>query len=427
MAALIRRQMIRTGMRHALSPVMDVALDPRWGRVHETSGEDPYLVASLSVAYTRGLQGEDRREGVIATGKHFLGYANPEGGLNSGAIEAGPRRLRDLYAFPFEAAIQLAGLGSVMNTYSEIDGVPVAASREVLTDLLRGQLGFTGFVSSDYGSVEMLVTRQGVATSPGEAGRLALTAGLDVEFAQEFGFGEALALEVEAGRLDVSLVDQAVSRVLTAKFELGLFENPYPSEHIDIAAIAGEGRDLSRELAARGVVLLHNDGVLPLAAQTRVAVVGPHALAAPLQFPAYTYPSWREAVNAIHLGGTGNMVGAGNVADSWYVEHFETVDSERLVADRYGARPLAEALADHVDVTAVVVGSGITSTLGPAALANAQAAARAADVAVLALGARVCGSPGSALRARRATLPTSRCRPCSESCSKQWPRQAGRS
>ena len=168
MAKLMRTQLVRVGMRHVLSPVMDVALDPRWGRVHETYGEDPYLVAANSVAYVRGMQGDDLGDGVIATGKHFLGYAAPESGLNAATVPAGPRRIRDLFAVPFEAAIQLAGLGSVMNSYSDIDGIPVAASRDILTGLLREELGFTGFVSADYASIEHLATRQGLYSAGGQ-------------------------------------------------------------------------------------------------------------------------------------------------------------------------------------------------------------------------------------------------------------------
>ncbi len=157
MADLIRRQMRRTGLFHALSPVLDVALDPRWGRVHETFGEDPYLCAALGVAYVRGIQGADLSQGVMATGKHFLGYAVPPGGLNTSAFEAGARSTRDLFAYPFEAAIRLAGLRSVMNSYADVDGIPAGASPEVLQDLLRDTLGFDGFVSSDYTSIDQLV------------------------------------------------------------------------------------------------------------------------------------------------------------------------------------------------------------------------------------------------------------------------------
>ncbi|MET0861786.1 MAG: glycoside hydrolase family 3 protein, partial [Microbacterium sp.] len=258
MTDTIRRQMLRVGVRQALSPNMDIALDPRWGRVHETYGEDPYLCAALSVAFTRGLQGDDLREGALATAKHFIGYGLPTGGMNLSSYEGGPRRTRDLFAYPFEAAIQLAGLASVMNSYSDVDGVPAAANPEVLTGLLRDTLGFDGFVSSDYMTLEHIHTRQRAASSPGDAARLTIAAGLDTEFPTPYGYGDALVAEVEAGRASIADVDRSVRRILTAKFKLGLFENPYPSEHIDLQEVADEGRDLSRELARRSVVLLKN-------------------------------------------------------------------------------------------------------------------------------------------------------------------------
>jgi beta-glucosidase-like glycosyl hydrolase len=202
MAGVIRRQMKRVGVRQALSPNMDIALDPRWGRVHETYGEDPYLVAAFSVAFTRGLQTADLNEGVIATAKHFIGYSSPEGGVNLSAYEGGPRRTRDLFAFPVEASIQLAGLASVMNAYSDVDGVPAAASRAILTDLLRETIGFSGFVSSDYMTLEHLVTRQRAARTPGEAARLTIEAGLDTEFPFPYGYGDALVEEIDKGRVE---------------------------------------------------------------------------------------------------------------------------------------------------------------------------------------------------------------------------------
>ncbi|MGA7147842.1 MAG: glycoside hydrolase family 3 N-terminal domain-containing protein [Microbacterium sp.] len=386
MAALIRTQMIRTGMRHALSPVMDVALDPRWGRVHETYGEDPYLVAANSVAYTRGLQGQDLSSGVIATGKHFLGYANPESGLNNSFVPVGPRRLRDLFGYPFEAAIREAGLGSVMNTYSEIDGVPVAASREILTTLLREVMGFQGFVSADYGSIAHLVSRQEVASDLGEAARLALMAGLDVEFPITQAYGAPLVDEVMGGRLDAAIVDAAVARVLEKKFAVGLFEHPYPAESIDVAAVATEGAELSRELAARGVVLLENDGTLPLQPGLRLAVVGPHADAPDLQFATYTYPSWRTAVDAIHLGATGTMVGADPLVDDWFAPRFEHGQADRLPRERYGTASIADALAACGHDVQIAPGSGLTTRLDDSDLAAAVDAARSADLTVLALG-----------------------------------------
>jgi len=177
MADLMRRQMRSVGLTQALSPVMDIARDARWGRVHETFGEDPYLVTAMSVAFTRGMQGADLRDGVLATGKHFLGYAMTEGGQNMAATTVGARELYDVYARPFEAAIRLCDLGSVMASYAEFDGVPIHVSRDVLTKLLRGRMGFNVTVVSDYVGVGWAQTRQRVAETPEDIGALALAAG----------------------------------------------------------------------------------------------------------------------------------------------------------------------------------------------------------------------------------------------------------
>ncbi|MDQ0957351.1 beta-glucosidase-like glycosyl hydrolase [Streptomyces sp. B4I13] len=386
MTELIRRQMIRTGVRHALSPVMDVALDPRWGRVHETYGEDPYLCAALSVAFTRGLQGDDLSRGVLATGKHFLGYALPVGGVNTSAYEGGMRQTRDLFAYPFEAAIRLAGLRSVMNSYADVDGIPVGASREVLTDLLRGVLGFDGFVSSDYTTLDQLVGRQRVADTAGEAACLAIAAGLDVEMPKPYGYGQVLAEEVRRGNADIADVDTSVWRVLRAKFELGLFENPYPAEHIDVAAVAVEGTELSRELARRSVVLAKNDGILPLAEGLDVAVIGPHADSAKLQFATYTYASWREATDAVLSGELGNMLGSDDVTTPWYKGLLAPAEPEELVHERFGARSIAAETADYAGQVRIEQGTTLTRSLGEDAVARAVEIARESDVVVLALG-----------------------------------------
>ena len=387
MADLIRRQMRRTGMMHALSPVLDVALDPRWGRVHETFGEDPYLCAALGVAYVRSLQGQDLSQGVMATGKHFLGYAVPLGGMNTASFEAGARATRDLFAYPFEAAIQLAGLRSVMNSYSDIDGIPAGGSPEVLQDLLRDTLGFEGFISSDYGSIERLVNQQRVASDAAQAGRLAIEAGLDVEFPNPFGYGDVLAAEVERGAVDVRHIDRCVRRVLRAKFEVGLFEHPYPTERIDIAAVAREGSDLSQELARRSIVLAKNSGLLPLSPGVLdVAVVGPHADAPSLQFPTYTYASWREANEAIIQGELGTMNGAEDTVTAWYETISDGQDAHSLVQDRYGARSLVAELGEHARSIRTEPGCALTQDLGDEAIQRAVAAAREADVVVLALG-----------------------------------------
>lgn len=387
MADLIRRQMRRTGMSHALSPVMDIALDPRWGRVHETYGEDPYLCAAFSVAYTHGLQGDDLTQGVIATGKHFLGYGLPAGGVNTSAYDAGPRRTRDLFAYPFEAAIQLAGLKSVMNSYATVDDMPVGVSREVLTDLLRGTLGFDGFVSSDYTTLDQVVERQRVASTPAEAARLAIAAGLDVELPKPYAYGTPLIEEVQRGLADVRYVDACVHRVLKAKFELGLFENPYPAEDIDIAAVAAEGKDLSEQLAERSIVLAKNDGILPLTrGSLKVAVIGPHADTALRQFATYTYPAWREAVNAMSRGDLGNMLGAEEIIASWYEALLAPVDPEKLARDRYGARTLSDEIAEFASSVQIEHASTFTQPLSPDAVGRAVDIASDADVVILALG-----------------------------------------
>ena len=267
--------------------------------------------------------------------------------MNQSAFEAGARWTRDVFAYPFEAAIQLAGLRSVMNSYGDVDGVPAGISREVLTGLLRETLGFDGFVSSDYDTLPQVVTRQRAASGPAETARLAIQAGLDVELPVGYVYGAELATEVERGRVDIGDVNASVRRVLRAKFELGLFENPYPQERIDISSAAAEGRELSQELARRSVVLAKNDGTLPLRRDSlTVAVVGPHAQTAKYQFPTYTYPAWRDTVNAIHLGGDATMVGTGEAQGSWLKELLPSTDIEAMVRARYGTRPLAEEIGE---------------------------------------------------------------------------------
>lgn len=398
MARVISRQMRSVGSLHALSPVLDIARDVRWGRVHETYGEDVYLTTAMGVAFVRGLQGDDLRTGVLATGKHFLGYSMTEAGQNMAATQLGERELYDVYATPFEAAIKLAGLGSIMNSYSEIDGVPAGASRSLLTDLLRGRMGFDGSVVSDYSTVEWLATRQYVADSPAAAGILAIKAGLDVELPQVVGYGHHLVDAVQAGRLDEAVLDAAVRRVLIDKLKLGLFENPYVSEDpIELAAIAKEGRELSRSLADASITLLKNDGTLPLARNLRIAVIGPNADSAMVNFAAYTHPSSLDMTKGI-MTGESRMAGVSTMSGdtdpgaeesarraAQYAQ-LMAIDTEALVRAAYGAMDLGEA------IRAAASESDVTTTTGvrihpddPQDVPAAVATAAAADVVVLAL------------------------------------------
>ena len=299
-AEIIRVQMLAVGARHALAPVLDVARDPRWGRVEETYGEDPVLAGTIGTAYVRGLQSDDLRDGVAATGKHFLGYALSEGGRNWGPVQLGPRELREVYAEPFAAVIRDAGLATIMNSYASVDGLPCAGSPAILNELLRDELGFKGVVVADYGAVKMLMDYHHVAATPGEAARLALLAGLDMELPAVDCYGAPLQAEIEAGRIPLEVVDTAVRRVLSLKFRLGLFENPY----VDAAAAAASfevpgQRVLARQAAAESIILLTNDGVLPIAPTVkRVAVIGPGADNQRLLQGDYHYPAHLEMIYA---------------------------------------------------------------------------------------------------------------------------------
>ena len=296
---VIRRQMRAVGARQTLAPVLDIARDPRWGRVEETFGEDPYLVSRLGVAYVRGIQGDSLADGVAATAKHFMGYGASEAGLNWAPAPLPRRELLERILPPFEAAIREANLASVMNGYHEIDGVPCGASRWLLEDLLRGELGFEGVVVADYFTVSCLLSYHRIAADKSEAAARALEAGLDVELPMLDCYGAPLVQAIEAGRIDVGLVDRSVERVLRMKFDLGLFEDPY----VDATAAPAvfdtrEQRDLARQVARQSMVLLKNEGeILPLArGLSRLAVIGPSSESIRLLQGDYSYPTHLEIV-----------------------------------------------------------------------------------------------------------------------------------
>ncbi len=279
-ATTIRRRMLAIGGRLALAPVLDITRDPRWGRVEETYGEDPYLATELGVAYVRGMQGPDVATGVVATGKHLVGHGLAEGGLNQAPVHLGPRELRDEQLLPFEAAVRIAGLASMMPAYCEVDGLPCHASRELLTTILRDEWGFDGIVASDYTAVQMLVGQHRLTDDLGTAAAMALRAGMDSELPTSAGYAAPLVAAIADGRTDESLVDLAVGRILRLKFRLGLFEHPYveaPSTAM-LDQLDAEEHALAATLVRESVVLLENDGVLPLPADGgRIAVVGPIA------------------------------------------------------------------------------------------------------------------------------------------------------
>jgi beta-glucosidase-like glycosyl hydrolase len=305
MAALIGGSMRDLGVHQGLAPVLDVVRDPRWGRVDECIAEDPYVVGTIGTAYVRGLQSA----GVHATLKHFVGYSLSDAGRNHAPANVGPRYLADVLLPPFEMAVRDGGVRSVMNSYAEVDGVPVGSTPEYLTDLLRGEWGFDGVVVSDYFAVAFLEVMHAVAADRGEAAALALEAGIDVELPTGDAYLAPLAERVRAGLVDETLVDLAVARVLREKEELGLLDEAAldaaeaagPPTSIDLDSPAH--RAVARRLADESVVLLTNDGALPLgggsgapgtgavasAGPARVALIGPNADSAEALMGCYSF------------------------------------------------------------------------------------------------------------------------------------------
>ncbi|MFJ9665020.1 glycoside hydrolase family 3 N-terminal domain-containing protein [Streptomyces sp. NPDC101219] len=301
MAAAIGRDMRSVGVHQGLAPVLDVVRDARWGRVEETIGEDPYLVGTIGTAYVQGLESA----GIVATLKHFVGYSASRAGRNLAPAPMGARERADILLPPFEMAVREGGARSVMHAYNDIDGVPVAADETLLTGLLRDTWGFDGTVVADYFGIAFLKTLHGVAADWADAARAALTAGVDVELPTVKTFGAPLAEAVADGRVPEALVDRALRRVLTQKAELGLLDpdwSPVPAaldgtDADDPDALRGkvdldrpENRELAREVAEKAVVLLTNDGTLPLARPRRIALIGPSAAEPTAVLGCYSFP-----------------------------------------------------------------------------------------------------------------------------------------
>ncbi|MGW2644724.1 beta-xylosidase/alpha-l-arabinosidase [Streptomyces sp. NPDC001393] len=289
MARRIGDDLRASGVHQGLAPVLDVVRDPRWGRVEETIGEDPYLVGTIGTAYVRGLESA----GVVATLKHFAGYASSAGARNLAPVRAGVREFADVTIPPFEMALREGGARSVMAAYTETDGVPASADPRPLTELLREEWGFTGTVVADYFGIGFLQTLHRVAADEAEAAHRALAAGIDVELPAVKCYGTPLVTAVSEGRIPEALVDRAARRVLLQKCELGLLDvdwRPEPAGPVDLDS--AENRAVARRLAEESVVLLDNPGgLLPLAPGARIAVVGPRAADALALLGCYSFPS----------------------------------------------------------------------------------------------------------------------------------------
>jgi len=283
-AATIAKECRANGINQALAPDLDLAREPRWGRVEETYGEDPYLCSSMGVAYIKGIQGESEtidNDHVISTVKHYAAHGSPEGGVNLSPVYAGERQLRELYLKPFEAAVKDAGALSVMPAYSELDGIPCSASKMLLTKILRDEWNFKGYTFSDYGAISMLHTFHMTADSPEEAGRQALEAGMDFEAPGTYGFNDKLMELVRTGVVSGKTLDRAVSNVLRVKFLAGLFDqDTYGDPELAKNITNCEAhRNLALKAAHESIILLKNEnGLLPLDKDIdSIAVIGPNA------------------------------------------------------------------------------------------------------------------------------------------------------
>nr|WP_233999801.1 glycoside hydrolase family 3 N-terminal domain-containing protein [Porphyrobacter sp. TH134] len=286
--ALIADETHARGVHSVLSPVVDVARDPRWGRIEETFGEDPFLVGEMGVASVEGLMGTgtDRKLApgkVMATLKHMTGHGQPESGTNVGPAQISERTLREMFFPPFEQVVKRTKIDAVMASYNEIDGLPSHANKWLLDSVLRGEWGYRGAVVSDYYAIEDMARLHHIAPDNAGAGEIALLAGVDVDLPEGAGFKD-LASSVREGRVPEAAIDNAVRRLLTTKFNAGLFDNPWPDLAKAKTSNGAEGVALARKAAEKSLVLLKNNGALPLALpadgggkKPTIAVIGPNA------------------------------------------------------------------------------------------------------------------------------------------------------
>lgn len=356
MASRIGADMGSLGIHMGLAPVLDIVRDYRWGRIEETMGEDPYLTGTLATAYVSGLQAE----GVIATLKHFAGHAASRAGRNHAPVSIGRRELADIDLVPFEMAVRGARAGSVMNSYADLDGVPPAASHWLLTELLRDSWGFDGTVVTDYWAVDFLRTMHRVVETGQQAAVVSLSAGMDVELPETSTFPE-LAAAIEDGTLDRSVLDRAVLRVLRQKISLGLLDPEFDpratGDAIDLDS--PENRAFARRMAEQSLILLRNDEgphALPLAAPSSVALIGPAAVEPRSFLGCYSFTN--HVLSRLTDNGTSVPVPT-----------------------------LADALGDEFPGARLAIARGVAFTgEDTSGIDEAVAAARAAEVAVLAVG-----------------------------------------
>ena len=365
------------GCRQGLAPVLDVARDARWGRTEETFGEDPYLVGVMASRYVRGLQG-DKRD-LLATLKHYAGHSLSEGGRNHAPVNLGWRELNDTFLLPFEMAVKLANAGSVMPAYHDIDGEPGHSSRRLITEVLREQWGFDGLIVADYIGVSLLYRHHGIAADRADAMAMALNAGLDIELPGA-DCAAHLQTALDRGTVTLETIDAAVLRVLTEKFRVGLFEQPYADEAA-IRLQTPETVALARTVAEQAVTILDNDGVLPLRSGIKLAVVGPTAEDPLAVLGDYSFPvhliiaNQADDTRAIVTPRVAFEAALGK-------EHITFAKGCHILEKRqFGAPVFPGDVADSANLDQT---SSLSTRLD--LIPEAVAAARAADVAIVCVG-----------------------------------------
>ncbi len=309
----IGKEMNACGMTIGLSPVMDLARDVRWGRTSETLGEDRYLSAKMGASLVKGMQESEK---VLSCGKHFVGYSTTVGGINCASVAITDRELYEDYCYPFEACFR-NGMTNIMDTYSAINERPVSVNKAILTDLLREKLGFDGVAVSDGGAVERVRDVQKIGRDYADVAALAIKAGLNSDNPTGEAF-KSIPEAITRGILTEEDVDKAVMPVLEMKFSSGLFDNPYVDEEKFLKAVNTEkAKEIGQKAAEEGIVLLKNDGILPLKNVKRILIVGADDDKLKRDYGCYTYSGCMDMMEEIIKGGHGAMQGvADNVEKS---------------------------------------------------------------------------------------------------------------
>ncbi|MBO5570289.1 MAG: glycoside hydrolase family 3 C-terminal domain-containing protein [Clostridia bacterium] len=394
----VSRQEAAVGVTQVLAPVLDISRDSRMGRQCEPYGEDPTLAAAMGAAYTHGIQ-ETETAGRTpdASAKHFFGFHNSAGAIHGAHVDAGDRLLLEIYGKPFQAAITEAGLKGVMPCYGSLNGLPIHASKHYLNGILRGEMGFEGVTVSDYGGASNAHEYQGIGETMGDAGLRCLAAGLDIELPMPKAYADELKQKFASGEVDMALLDGVVTRVLEAKFRMGLFEHPFAleGEELDKTVHHAEDEQLAAQSARESLVLLKNDGALPLTGQEKtIAIIGPAAANARYYFGGYTHLSMVEAKHAarnsmagVNGNGVKNEVGfvPGTSVEDDENEEFAGVLTKLKPDCKNLVQVLTEALPDaRILYAPGYYKAGADESLFPEALEIA----RQADVILLTLGGK---------------------------------------